>query len=255
MTAASSIQSRQNPRYKQWQQYISHPDNSDCPWILVEGWRSIEELAFQRPLELLLFSDPQDLRLKPLLEHSLDSVQLSPQLLGRLSPLESPQGVMAFFQKPRWNWEDLTPWILYLDQLQDPGNLGTLLRTAQATAMFSLVTSPGTVSCFNSKVIRASAGALFNVPLLQEVDPGELKKRGYHLWAAASEGGQSLFEVQFESPLAVLIGNEGKGLTPSSSAWTSQQLHIPMEATDSLNASVAGSLILYEVFRQRKNHG
>ena len=132
--------------------------------------------------------------------------------------------------------------------------MGTLLRTAEVTDMFSLITSPGTVSCFNSKVVRASTGALFKVPLLQGIDPGELKERGYDLWEASPESGQSLFDVQFKSPLAILVGSEGKGLSSSSSAWASQQLHIPMKATESLNASVAGSLILYEVFRQTENY-
>jgi len=253
-TVFSSIESRQNPKYKRWREYTSHPEDNECPWILVEGWKAIEEVASKYSPELLLFSDPQDLRLKQLLECSLDNVQLSSKLLKGISTLESPQGVMAFFEKPCWNWKDLTPWILYLDQLQDPGNLGTLLRTAEATDMFSLVTSPGTVSCFNSKVVRASTGALFKVPLLQGIDPGELKERGYNLWEASPESGQSLFDVQFKSPLAILIGSEGKGLSSSSSAWASQQLHIPMKATESLNASVAGSLILYEVFRQTKNY-
>ena len=172
MTVFSSIESRKNPKYKQWREYVSHPEDNECPWILVEGWKAIEELASKHSPELLLFSDPQDLRLKQLLECSLDNVQLSSKLLKGISALESPQGVMAFFEKPCWDWKDLTPWILYLDQLQDPGNLGTLLRTAEATNMFSLVTSPGTVSCFNSKVVRASTGALFKVPLLLGIDPG-----------------------------------------------------------------------------------
>ncbi len=164
--------------------------------------------------------------------------------------------MVAFFEKPAWKWEDLTPWVLYLDQLQDPGNLGTLLRTARATGMFSVATSPGSVACFNSKVIRASAGSLFAVPFLEGLELEELQDRGYALSAATLQDGQSLFEARFESPQAIIIGNEGSGPTASTLGLADDQFHIPMRGrSQSLNAAVAGSLIAYEIFRQKGNHG
>ena len=164
--------------------------------------------------------------------------------------------MLAFFEKPAWKWEDLTPWVLYLDQLQDPGNCGTLLRTAQATGMFSVVTSPRSVACFNSKVVRASAASLFAVPFLEGLKLEELRDRGYALSAATLQEGQSLFEARLEPPQAIVIGNEGSGPTQSTLAMTDGRFHIPMqEHSQSLNAAVAGSLIVYEVFRQRGNHG
>lgn len=254
--SVSVIESRQNQRYKQWQKYVSHPEKEECPWIPVEGWKQVRDLASERPVELLLFSDPEDPRLKLLLPRSRESFCLSPRLLQRLSTVEFSQGVLAFFQKPFWRWQDLTPWVLYLYRLQDPGNLGTLFRTARATGMFSLVTSPKTVSCFNSKVARASVGSLFAVPFLEGITAGGLKRHGYRLWAATPEGGKPLFEVHFEPPTAVLIGNEGGGLEASVLALTEKKIHIPMQPqAESLNASVAGSLILYEVLRQGSGHG
>ena len=250
-SSVSRIESRQNPQYKLWKKYIAHPEKEDCPWIPVEGWKQIQELSAQHPIELLVLSEGAERGIKDLLPRSAQSFQLPSALFDSLSALDSSQQILAFFEKPAWKWNDLTSRILYLHQLQDPGNLGTLLRTARATGIFSVVTSPHTVSCFNAKVVRASAASLFSVPFLEGIEAGELKSRGFHLWATTPQGGKSLFETSFESPLAIVIGNEGQGLGAAVLELAEHLLHIPMQPqVESLNAAVAGSLILYEVFRQ-----
>ena len=247
----SRIESRQNPQYKLWKKYVSRPEKEGCPWIPVEGWKQIEELSSQHPIELLLFTEEQAPRLQSLLSRSNQSFQLAPSLFQSLSTLDSSQQILAFFEKPSWDWSDFTSRVLYLHQLQDPGNLGTLLRTARATGMFSVATSPHTVSCFNAKVVRASAASLFSVPLLEGIEVSELKSRGYCVWVTTPRGGKSLLEATFESPLAIVIGNEGGGLSPAVLGLADHHLHIPMRSqVESLNAAVAGSLVLYEVFRQ-----
>ena len=235
---------------------MSHPESQECPWIPIEGNKQIEEISLEHPIELLLFSDASKASAQPLLPRSRQSQHLSAELLEQLSSVRSSQQLVAFFEKPGWKWEDLTPWTLYLDQLQDPGNLGTLLRTARATGIFSVVTSTNSVGCFNSKVIRASAASLFAVPFLEGLELEELKARGYALCTATLHEGQSLFETRFEPPQAIIIGNEGSGPRASTLAVTDNRLHIPMQKhSQSLNAAVAGSLIIYEIFRQKGSHG
>ena len=250
-SSVSRIESRQNPQYKLWKKYISRPEKEDCPWIPVEGWKQIKDLSAQRPIELLLFSEGPERGIKDLVSRSTESVQLAPALLKSLSSLDSSQQILAFFEKPAWSWNDLTPRVLYLHKLQDPGNLGTLLRTARATGIFSVATSPHTVSCFNAKVVRASAASLFSVPFLEGIEAGEFKSRGYRIWVTTPRDGKSLFEASFDSPLAIVIGNEGQGLDATVLELADHHLHIPMQPqVESLNAAVAGSLVLYEVFRQ-----
>ena len=256
MPAVRRIHSRHNQRFKMWQRYVAYPERDDCPWVAVEGWKQVRQLATARALELLLFSDPEDKRLQELPRRSRESVCVPQPLLQRLSSVQSPQGMMAFFRKPAWTLEDLTTSVLYLYGLQDPGNLGTLFRTSQATGIFSVVTSSHTVSCFNSKAVRASAGSLFTVPFRENVEAETLQRRGYQLWAATPEKGQSMFEVRLRSPLAVVIGNEGSGLEEQLKVRTSGRVQIPMHSqSESLNAAVAGSLIAYEVLRQREANG
>lgn len=213
-------------------------------------------MAAKQPIELLLFADGQGPRLTQLISQSQQSIRLPDHLLQALSSLQTSQGVLAFFGKPVWHWEDLTPCVLYLDQLQDPGNLGTLLRTARATGIFSVITSPGTVSCFNPKVVRASVAALFSTPFLEGVPLEELVNRGYCLWATTPREGTSLFRARFQPPLAIVLGNEGSGLAKAALERSFRRLLIPMHPeAESLNAAVAGSLILYEVTRQTRWHG
>lgn len=256
MAKHSLIESRQNPKFKQWLKFTTHPEREDCPWLAVEGWKQVGELAERNRIELLFYSDPSDSRLDGLLARSREAAQLAPRLLKSLSTVESPQGAIAFFGKPPWTWKNVTPYILYLYKLQDPGNLGTLLRTARATGIFSLVAGPGTVSCFNAKVVRASAAALFSVPFLEAIEMEELSRRGYKIWSAQTREGISLFRARFKPPLAVLIGSEGAGLDPEVAEKADEKVHIPMEGeSESLNAAVAGSLILYEIVRQQKQYG
>ena len=253
--SGSTIESRHNAAYKEWCRYVAFPEEETCPWIAVEGLRQIHTLSSRFPIELLLFCETGTW-LDNLSARARRSVRLSPPLLNSLSSLKNPAPVLAFFPKPRWTWEDLTEWVFYLDRLQDPGNLGTLLRTAAATGIFTLAMSPGTVSCFNAKAVRASSAALFSVPFLEGVEPSDLTDRGYTLWAADSRRGDSLFSVRFKPPLALLLGNEGAGLEPSRDAAAHRRVHIPMsEATKSLNAAVAGSILAYEVLRQQAEAG
>ena len=245
------LESRRNPKFRLWTEYAEHPESSDCPWLPVEGWKNLADLG-NRPIELLVFVNPEDTRLDALLPKAREAVQIAPHLMDGITQVKSHQSVLAFLDKPRWDWDRVTPWVLYLDRLQDPGNLGTLFRTARATGLFSLVTSPDTVSCFNSKVVRASVASLYSVPFVQAVRLEELRDRGYRIWGAVPAGGRLLYQTQFEPPSALIVGNEGAGLDSLLLAESDSRLTIPMHAeSESLNAGVAGSLIMYEVYRQR----
>jgi TrmH family RNA methyltransferase len=218
----------------------------------VEGSTRIAELARSQALELLIFCPERISPSRELLEKARNTVELSDKLFSCLSTVESPQGILGFFTKPSWTWSDIKPCVLYLDRLQDPGNLGTLLRTAAATGIFSIITSPDTVSCFKNKVVRSSAGYLFNVSFLEGVSLASLVEREYRLFAAYPREGRLVFEVTFEPPLALIVGSESRGIDPSKIKDYAEPIHIPMAAdTDSLNAAVCGSILMYEVFRSK----
>ncbi len=250
MSTTVQISSRDNPRFKQWKRLLRQPERPDVAWLAVEGIKAAGQLAETRPVRLLLVEEGR--RPLPKRLRCDDTFELSKALFRVLSQVESSQGLIAFFDKPRFSWSDMPPWLLLLDRLQDPGNLGTLLRTAAATGCFGLVASPGSVSFFNPKLIRASAGLLFSTPFLEGVDAIELKQHGYRLYGAASGGASSLFDLPLEPPCGFAVGNEGAGLAAGILDLADSSFAIPMApGVDSLNAAVAGSLIMYEVVRRR----
>jgi TrmH family RNA methyltransferase len=250
--AFDSVESRQNPRFKLWLNYSRHPEEKTCPWVPVEGSKQIRELSASQDIQLLLFSGPEDRTLDELAARAADAVRVPPKLLESISNVKSPQTMLAFFSKPHWDWDQIGGWVVYLQRLQDPGNLGTLFRTAAATGMFSLVCSPGTVSCFNSKVVRASSSSLFVVPCLEGIELSELKKRGYKITSTGSKAGVELYRALPSPPNAIVIGNEGAGIEQETKELADECLVIPMKkGTESLNASVAGSIIMYEIYRQK----
>lgn len=203
---------------------------------------------------LLSSSSAQEMR--QLARSAADCVLLPDRLFSKLSKVQSPQGAIAFFSKPTWSWDELTPWLIYLYEVQDPGNLGTLLRTAAATGLFSIVSSPGTVSFFNDKVIRASAGCLFSVPFLEGLGLAEIEERGFECCVASPHDGPAYFDVELAEPIAFILSNEGHGLDSQEVEGRLRPVRIPMQpGVESLNVAVSGSLIMYEIVRRRSSNG
>jgi RNA methyltransferase, TrmH family len=246
------IRSRENPQYKLWCRFLLRPDDPDCPWIPVEGRRQAMEVSRERPPALLLLSREDVPGAAELAGRASRVVVLGDRLLEGASRVRSPQGIIAFFEKPVWTRADLTPFVVFLDRLQDPGNLGAILRTAAATGRFSLVSAPGTVSRFNDKVVRASAGYLFGVPFLEGVPLEDLARLKYRVFVADPGADADYFDEAFEPPLALALGTEGAGIDLPS-AVPHRRLRIPMDAgVDSLNVAVAASLLMYEVLRRNR---
>lgn len=180
-----------------------------------------------------------------------------------ISATETPQGVICMMEKPTREietcWEHGQGNFLWLDRLQDPGNVGTLIRTAEATGMSGVIFSKETVDPFSPKVVRATTGSLFRVPLLFIGEPGleteyslirKMKDKGKHLVCTFLGARTSYRDVILKNDLVMVIGNEGKGVSSIFQENADIQVSIPMKGqVESLNASVAGALIMYETIR------
>jgi len=186
---------------------------------------------------------------------------VSDEILGMISDTQTHQGILAVLKKGERYFKDL--WarkgiILLLHELQDPGNLGTIFRVADAGGAAGLVLSEGTVDPYGPKVVRSSMGSLFRVPFLvdQKIEEclQKLRSEGYRLLAAAVQGGPSFWDVDFTRPTAVLLGGEGSGLPEDLKAQADGVLTIPMAPpVDSLNVAMAASLVIYEAWRQKRD--
>jgi len=187
---------------------------------------------------------------------SLPCTELSESLFRSLSSIETPQGILALVEPPIHKESALfraAPLILVLDGVQDPGNAGTLARAAEAFGATGVLFLKGAVNPWNPKTLRASAGSLFRLPMLIGLDSQKalelLHRNGVSVRATLPDTGRAPATLDWRGPVALVIGSEGQGLSEPFRA--AEAVRIPTRAVESLNAAVAGAILLYEAARQR----
>jgi TrmH family RNA methyltransferase len=263
------VEGRHNTLVKQLRQAFSRAERTEDGDCAIEGVRIVEEatrsgLRFRAIFFRESAQDRAD-RLLPQIGAHVETLLLPDKLFDGAVPSDTPQGVAALVRMKEFSIEDLLERlhvgpVMVLAGLQDPGNLGTILRSAEAFGSAGVVTSEGTVSPFNSKVIRASAGSVFRLPLVVAKAAGGLeevfsrfKAHGVRLVATSSHKGTSLDQANLTSPVAVFVGNEGSGVPRDLIGRMDETVAIPhTPQVESLNAGVAGSIVLYEAARQRR---
>lgn len=225
--------------------------------FVVEGTRAVADalLAGARP-RLVLLRDGSDDALPANLPPEAPLRRVAPALFDRLSDVVSPQGILAVFPFPELvPAATEAPLMLVLDRIRDPGNLGTLLRTAAAAGVTAVYRSAETVDPFNPKAVRAGMGAHFRVPIapLDAAAETELRAR-CPLRAVARAGADEAYDaLDWRQGAALIVGSEADGVGPAVAALGTVEVAIPLAAgVESLNAAVAGAVILFEAVRQRR---
>jgi RNA methyltransferase, TrmH family len=222
--------------------------------LLLEARRSAVEVAtvfFRSGNEALLDRLGLDAR--------VDVVELPAEIFASAVTTESPQGIAALVVPKVFSLDDAlsgeSPLIVIAAGLQDPGNLGTLIRSAEAFGASGVITLPGTVSQWNAKAMRASSGSVFRLPVVaagEEDVLSRLRSLGIRTFATVAERGVFAAEAQLTGSVALLIGNEGRGLSSDLLERADARITIPCPGpVESLNAAIAGSVLLYEASRQR----
>jgi TrmH family RNA methyltransferase len=174
-------------------------------------------------------------------------LQLGPNVLERVASTETPQPLLAVVRARAQVLPAAASLVLVADRLADPGNAGTIIRSAEAAGADAVVLTPGSVDVLNPKVVRASAGSLFRVPVVE----GPLTVTGLHLLGTSSHHGTSYTATDLTSPVAIVVGNEAHGLPADApvDAWLTIPTATPVE---SLNAAMAATVLLFEAARQRR---
>jgi len=194
--------------------------------------------------------------LETLGSHDVPVVTVTPRTLEQLADTDTPQGVLAVLEPPRWTLADIRPAhrapVLVLDAVQDPGNVGTLIRTAFALGASGALLLPGSAEPSNPKVLRAAMGATFRLPWAMAVD-GEfrawVREVGADLWVAATDG-TPVHRLSAPERLALVVGNEGAGGRPVVREMSRASVAIPLaRGAESLNVAVAAGIVLFEVTR------
>lgn len=255
------VQSRQNARVKQLRAAFARSARTADGLLAIEGEHLVREALVSRLRIATVFIQTGSETLLDRLgvPSNTEILSLSPDVFASAVSTESPQGIAAFIQPPSFTLEQILsapcPLVLITAGLQDPGNLGTLIRSAEAFGASGYITLPGTVSTDNQKALRASAGSIFRLPgvtLCEEHIFHELAQRRITTVAAVVAEGSPLAQLDLTQPTAIIIGNEGAGIQPSVLRHVRARVTIPMPGpVESLNAAIAGSILFYEAARQR----
>jgi len=265
------VEGRHNALVKELRQAFSRGERTERGECAIEGLRIVEEAirsGLQFRAVFFRASAPERAeRLLPQIGAHVETLLLPDKLFDGAVPSETPQGVAALVRVKEFSLDDVLERmqigpIAVVAGLQDPGNLGTILRSAEAFGSAGAVLGEGTVSPFNSKVIRASAGSVFRFPVVVakeagglEATLGRLRSHGVRLIATSSHKGMPLEQSDLTGSVAIFVGSEGAGLPKSLIAQMDETVAIPhRREVESLNAGVAASIVLYEAARQRRMH-
>jgi len=235
-------------------------------WLAVEGPFLLEEALNAAPrvkTHSVLVANTARSKFQALLDRlpkEAEITQVPDKLFTSVALTETPQGIAALVEVPRFTLEQALaapkPLLLLACRIQDPGNLGTMMRTALAFSASAFLTLRETVSPFNPKAVRSSAGAVFRLPVVCDLEPQQAMpflSRRVRIVAAERNSPAPLARADLTGPLAILVGREATGLSEDIACYASQLLSIPIRTeVDSLNAATAASIFLYEAARQRE---
>ncbi|HLJ90992.1 MAG TPA: RNA methyltransferase [Candidatus Angelobacter sp.] len=264
-----SVSSRQNALVKDLRKAFTHSEPTAGGAIAIEGVRIIEEaIRSGLKFQAVFFSEhgrPHASRLLPQIAGHVEALLLPDEVFSSAVDTETPQGVAALVKMKQVRMEDVLEapdadlLLVGLAGVQDPGNVGTIVRSAEAFSAQAVLLGEKTANCFNPKAVRASAGSVFRESVIVvglQKAVGLLKQKGVKIVASSSHRGraQECDNVDLTGPIALLIGGEGAGLPAEIQAQADELVTIPHSTrVESLNAGIAASILLYEVARQRRN--
>ena len=254
------IVSRDNTHIKQAAKLKNKKYRQQLNSYLIEGQRLVNEALMSNQIIERVFV-AEDISLSGEMVRQLkqlDCYLISPALFSYIADTETPQGIAAVVQKPEPDWKLLTKnndCLLLLDQIADPGNMGTIIRTAWAFNIDGIMLTSGCVDPYSPKVVRASMGGIFHLPIY-EIDEqvlDSLIESDYKLIGSYPDASNNIYEVDYNGPIVIVIGSEAQGISPSISERCKVKAVIPINSrVESLNAAVSCAIILSEANRQRQ---
>lgn len=243
-------------------------DKEGC--FLLEGTRLLETALSSCDIKECFFSQHALLNdrcqklIAALSENGCTLYQVTDTIFSKLTDTDSSQGIIGVANKKSCSLKDLlssvkSTTILILDQLQDPGNVGNIIRTAEAMGIDGIITMQGTVDIYSPKVVRASMGGICNLPIVDKIAAEKLQsfcnENAIHLFATIlSPSAISSFAADYKKNCGIILGNEANGISKQLLALADDSIYIPMQGkAESLNAATAAAMITYEIMRQRFN--
>jgi TrmH family RNA methyltransferase len=253
------ITSMQNPKIQAVRALLNRRSEREAAQAFVaEGVRLVEEaLGSHWPMQRIFFSAGLSERGQQLVTQctqlGVEVEEVAPQVMEGMTGTETPPGLLAVLGLTPRALPARYSFVLICDAVRDPGNLGTLLRSAVAAGVQAVLCAPGTADAYAPKVVRSGMGAHFRLPVV-EMDWAQIMTvcKPLTLWLAEMEGGTPCWSADFIHPLGLVVGGEAEGASAEARQHVKRQVYIPMPGgSESLNAAVAGSVLMFEVVRQR----
>jgi TrmH family RNA methyltransferase len=255
------IQSKDNPLIKEVKKLKEKRYRIENSEFIAEGFRFVIE-ALQSDFEVTsVFVAEKDrerwekYNVAHYLKKETKVFWVTDQILKLLSSTETPQGIVAVVKIKKSHIIDSEGFYILVDKIQDPGNLGTIIRTADAAGALGVIATKGTVDVYNEKTLRSTMGSIFHIPVIEAIDMNivqELKQKGFKVIVSSLEESKSFYDVKFTDRFVLSVGNEGNGISDELINLGDIKVKIPMPGkAESLNAGVAASIMIFEAVRQR----
>lgn len=231
--------------------------------FLAEGLRTVEEAIGSNTVIQLFYTAIEDERTRAVLETAaekgLELYCVSENVMKKISDTDSPQGIVAVCKMQNMKLENLFAkgeMLLVLDRVGDPGNVGTMLRTADAAGIGGIVLLKGCVDIYAPKTVRSTMGSLFHTPVFAGADEAlfikAAKRAGYELLVTTLEGADNLYKADLRGRIAFVMGNEANGVTSTLLQEADKRVYIPMQGrAESLNVAIAAGVVMFEALRRR----
>ncbi|RFU70710.1 RNA methyltransferase [Peribacillus saganii] len=246
------IQSAKNPTVKQWKKLLSKKERDNSGKYLIEGFHLVEEaLKEQDIIQEVIVSEGTELPVGFQL-NGVEVTYVSEEVMKAISDTESPQGIAAICEQKALSINNIEgKTFLLIDAVQDPGNIGTMIRTADAAGIDAVVLGNGCADPYNPKVIRSTQGSIFHLPVIKGdlLDfIGQMKQKDIPVYGTSLENAASFDQAAKSDRFALIVGNEGGGVSKELLANTDMNLYIPIHGrSESLNVAVAAGILLYHL--------